>query len=90
LTIDNRLVRTPRAALAALPLLSRTMIIGATFAGVAGAIAGLVLGLRAYAPTAPFAVVELGLPATLVGALAGLAVGSVLLARGRIARWRRP
>ncbi|MGA3184765.1 MAG: hypothetical protein ABSE52_09235 [Candidatus Dormibacteria bacterium] len=90
MTIDNRRVSTPRAPLAALTLLSRTMVIGATFAGVAGAIAGLVLGLRAYAPTAWFAVVELGLPATLVGALAGLAAGSVLLACGRIARWRRP
>ncbi len=89
LTADDPLVRAPRAGLAALPLLSRTVVISATFAGVAGAIVGLVLGLRTHAPTAPFAVVELGLPATIVGALAGLAIGSVILASRRIARWRR-
>ena len=36
---------------------------------------GLVLGLRAYPPTAWFAVLEVGVPAGLVGALIGAAVG---------------
>lgn len=87
--IDNRLVRTPRA-LAALPLLPRAVVIGATSVGVVGGTIGLIVGLRTYAPTAPFAVVELGLPATIAGAVAGLAIGSMILAVRRIARWLSP
>lgn len=51
-----------------------------------GAIIGLVVGLRTYAPTAPFAVVELGIPAAAAGAAVGLATGSVVLALRRINR----
>lgn len=86
LTVDNRLVRTPRSVLAVLPLLARAVVIGTASAGVVGAIIGLVVGLRTYAPTAPFAVVELGLPAAIMGAVAGLAIGSIILAIRRIAR----
>ena len=43
-----------------------------------GAIAALVVGLHVYAPTAPFAMVELGLPATIVGGVVGFLVGSIL------------
>jgi hypothetical protein len=50
---------------------------------VTGAVAGLVVGLFAYAPTAPFAAVELGLPATIVGGVVGLAAGAVVA----VARW---
>ena len=44
--------------------------------GLLGALAGLVLGLLSPPPTAWFAVLEVGVPAALLGALAGLAVGS--------------
>lgn len=70
--------------LMALPLLPRSVVMGAMFAGIAGAIAGLVVGILAHAATAPFAVVELGLPATVVGALVGLVTALVVLALRRI------
>jgi len=38
---------------------------------------GLVVGLRVYPPTAWFAVFELGLPASILGGLFGLASGAV-------------
>ena len=75
---------------AALPLLPRAVVIGASSAVVVGGIVGLIVGLHTYAPTAPFAVVELGLPATIVGAIVGLAIGSMVLAVRRIARWYGP
>jgi hypothetical protein len=83
-------VKIPRAVLTGLPLLPRAVVIGAMFAGVTGAVVGLVVGLRTYAPTAPFALVEMGLPATILGALAGLVIGSVILFIRRIARWCGP
>lgn len=49
-----------------------------------GAIAGLVIGLYAYAPTAPFAVIELGLPAAIVGGLVGLGASVIATAGRRI------
>lgn len=73
-------MRTPGAVLATLPLVLRAVVIGAACIGVVGALVGLVVGLFTYAPTAPFAVVELGLPAAVTGALVGFVVGSVLLA----------
>jgi hypothetical protein len=76
--------------LAGLRLLPRAVVGGMTSAGVIGAIAGFVVGLRRYAPTAPFAIVELGLPAAIVGALVGLAIGLILLAIRRIGRWHVP
>ena len=36
---------------------------GASVAGLAGAMIGLLVGLAAYPPTAAFAVIELGVPA---------------------------
>ena len=71
-------------ALMTLPLLPRAAVMGAAFAGIAGGIAGLVVGLLTNPPTAPFAVVELGLPAAVVGALGGLATGLVVFALRRI------
>jgi len=47
---------------------------------VTGGVAGLVIGLCVYAPTAPFAVVELGLPAALAGGLAGFLAGVIMTA----------
>ena len=54
---------------------------GAVF-GAGGAIAGLVVGLRAYPPTAWFATLEVGVPAAMLGALVG-AVFGVLTKRQR-------
>jgi len=65
-----------RIKLANLPLVGRFAVVGAASAGAAGAVAGLAIGLIVYAPTAPFALVELALPSTVVGGLAGLAVGA--------------
>jgi len=67
------------------PLPARWAIVGASV-GVIGAIAGLVIGLYVYAPTAPFAVIELGLPATIVGGVVGLAAGVIATVRRRIKR----
>jgi len=50
----------------------RWAVVGGSWAGVVGAIVGLVIGLYAYAPTAPFAMVELGLPAAIAGGVIGL------------------
>lgn len=51
-----------------------------------GIIAWLVIGLYAYAPTAPFAMTELGLPAAFCGAFIGLVVGLLLKAAHRVHR----
>ena len=67
-------------------MLARWVILGALIAGVTGGIAGLVVGLFAYAPTAPFAVVELGFPAALAGALVGLVAGMITATASRIRR----
>jgi hypothetical protein len=62
-----------------LPLLLRYAVTGAVALGLLGAAVGLVLGLRAYAPTAWAAVFQVGLPATVLGAVGGAAVASVVL-----------
>jgi hypothetical protein len=69
-----------------MPLLSRWVILSACLAGVAGAIAGLVIGLFAYVPTAPFAAAEIGIPATSVGGVVGLVAGLIATALLRIRR----
>lgn len=73
-------------AIGGLPTVPRSVLLGMIIAGAAGVIAGLVIGLRAYAPTAPFAMLELGLPAALCGALIGLAVGLLIKAGQRVRR----
>jgi hypothetical protein len=62
-----------------LPLPVRGGVLGAGSVGVAGGVVGLVVGLLTYVPTAPFAVVELGLPASVVGGIIGVATGAVIL-----------
>jgi ABC-type uncharacterized transport system permease subunit len=69
-----------------LPPSVRWAIIGAASAGVIGAIVGLVVGLFAYAPTAWFAMFELGIPAAVVGGLIGLFGGLIVTACRRIKR----
>lgn len=68
----------------ALSIIPRSVVLGAVSAGAVGAIAGLVIGLRAHAPTAWFAMIEVGLPGALCGAFAGLLVGLVLVAGRRV------
>jgi hypothetical protein len=53
-----------------------------------GAAVGLVIGLIVYAPTAPFAVLELGLPAAIVGGVIGLSTGVIVVAGRRIKQSR--
>lgn len=60
--------------------LARPLVVGAVFAGAAGCVAGLVIGLIVYPPTAWFATFEVGIPAAVVGGIAGLIYGSVALA----------
>jgi hypothetical protein len=68
------------------PLISRWAAIGAVAAGVLGAIAGLVVGLIVYPPTAWFAIFELAVPASVLGAIVGLACGAVAYAIPRETR----
>ena len=56
---------------------------GAIAGGVIGAIAGLVLGLMAHPATAPFAVIELGVPGAVLGVLIGTAAALVEAAIAR-------
>ena len=58
-------------------ILVRSVLIGTALFGAAGAVIGLVLGLRAYVPTAWAAVIEVGLPGALLGALLGLIAGGI-------------
>jgi hypothetical protein len=67
-------------------MLVRWASIAAISAGVTGGIVGLVVGLFAYALTAPFAAVELGLPAAFVGGVIGLVAGMIMTTARRIRR----
>jgi hypothetical protein len=81
------------ASVMRLPVLPRSAVAGAVCAGVPGGAAGLVLGLRAYPPTAWFAVFEVGIPAAMAGGILGLVAGSIVLAvrwLGDTGRRRRP
>ncbi|SDJ50209.1 hypothetical protein SAMN05444157_3679 [Frankineae bacterium MT45] len=63
--------------LAALPRPTRFAVVGALWFGVVGGVVGLIVGLVVYPPTAVFAVFEIGLPAAVIGALLGLAIGAL-------------
>ena len=66
----------------AVPL--RFALLGGAAAGALGGVAGLVIGLQVYAPTAWFAILEIGLPSTLLGFMLGWILGSITsLARER-------
>ncbi len=58
-------------------------MIGAALAGLVGGVAGLVIGLLVHPPTAWFAIVELGIPASIVGGLVGLTCGAIACVVGR-------
>jgi hypothetical protein len=68
------------AAVMRLPVLTRFFVVGAVCTGAAGCVAGLVIGLLVYPPTAWFAAFELGFPAGVVGGIVGLVSGLVVLA----------
>lgn len=59
--------------------LTKWTAIGAGSLGFVGGVVGLILGLRAYPPTAWFAIFEIGIPATIVGAIAGLVAGTIAI-----------
>jgi len=66
-----------------LPRPAAWALVGAGSAALIGAIAGLIIGLFVYAPTAWFAAIELGLPAAVVGAVVGALVGTIGALTGR-------
>jgi hypothetical protein len=73
------------------PATARWAAIGALSAGIVGGIVGLVLGLLAHPATAWFAIIEVGMPAAVVGAVLGLASGAVAdVTRRRRDRSGRP
>lgn len=61
--------------IAMIPIMLRFALLGAALCGVAGGVVGLVVGLNVYAPTAWFAVFEIGLPSGILGAALGFLVG---------------
>ena len=81
-----RHVNAVRVWMRSLPMLARWVVIGAISAGVAGGIVGLAVGLFVYAPTAPFAAIEVGFPAMLTGGIVGLAAALIMITVRRIRR----
>jgi hypothetical protein len=79
---------TARSWLASVPIIPRFVVVCSTTALLFGGLVGLVLGLRAYPPTAWFAVLEVGVPAGILGALLGAFVGMVTATMQRISRSR--
>ncbi len=69
-----------RSQLVARPLVPRFAIVGLVVAGVLGGLVGLALGLRAHPATAWFAVLEVGVPAAMAGAVLGALVGLLTVA----------
>lgn len=78
-----------RHELAAMPAPRRGAVIGAMVFGAIGMVAGLVSGIHAYPPTAWFAVLEVGIPASMAGAVVGLIVGTVVRAVAQLTAGRR-
>jgi hypothetical protein len=62
-----------------LPLPVRWMVLAGVAMGIVGGCIGLIVGLTAYPATAWFAVIELGLPSALLGALLGLTSGAIAI-----------
>jgi hypothetical protein len=69
-----------------LPLTKPFACVGATIGGASRAVTGLAVGVYANPPTAPFAVIEAGLPATVAGGVVGLIAGSVAVLARRLRR----
>jgi hypothetical protein len=66
-----------RTQLRELPVVLAAMLVGSVLLGAFGGAVGLVVGLYAYPPTAWFAVLEVGVPAGVVGCFLGLFAGVV-------------
>ena len=75
-----------RSQMSAMPLIPRFTVGGSVAALLLGGLVGLVLGLRAYPPTAWFAIFEVGIPAAVAGAALGAFVGIVTATVQRLAR----
>ena len=86
---ENGQMHTIAVRLRGLPLPGRWALIGAASLGVIGAVVGLVVGLIVYAPTAPFAVFEIGLPAAIAGGVIGTGAGVIVIASRRVKQSRR-
>jgi len=67
-----------RRAIHDMPVVARYAVVGALALGAAGAVVGLVLGLNANPGTAWAAILEVGLPAAVVGAVLGALVGAAV------------
>ena len=79
-----------RGHLAELPFPLAAFVAGMIGGGLIGAVAGLIVGLYAYPPTAWAAMVEVGAPTAVVCGTLGLTVGFVAVAGRRLGElWRR-
>jgi len=74
-----RWTRTARQLLSELALPLRLAVLVGAGAGVVGGAVGLAIGLRTYVPTAWFAVLEIGVPAAVLGCGLGAIGGSLTL-----------
>jgi hypothetical protein len=81
---ENAAVNAIAMWLGGSPLPARWALAAAVAAGAIGNIVGLIVGLHVYAPTAPFAAIEIGLPAAVVGGLVGLVSGAIVTVSRRI------
>lgn len=70
----------------AMPIPPRWTATGASVLGTLGGIAGLIIGLDVHPPTAWAAIVELGLPAALVGAVVGIVIDLMVMVSRRLRR----
>jgi hypothetical protein len=75
-----------RSQMGAMPPVLRFAVVGAMAALLLGGLVGLVLGLRANPATAWFAVFEVGIPASILGAVFGAFAGAVTIAVQKINR----
>jgi len=81
---ETESVRRHLAGLDELPLVLRCVVVGAFSLGIVGAICGLIVGLVVHVATAPFAMIELGLPSAIVGCAIGASTGLVLKLTHRV------
>jgi hypothetical protein len=84
-------LRSVRTFLGSLGLREACTIVATLSLAMAGAVAGLIIGLEVHPQTAVFAVFELGAPAAIVGAVLGSLIGTIAVAiRNRRRRLEQP